>query len=767
MKWTSKHTHLSSLMVCIGFAQTALAIGLGNITVKTKLNEPFRGTIELIDTNAIPLADLKVTHANQSAYERAGLVYSNNLGFLKYKVKGDISKPYIHITSKENVTEPFINILLRLQWPKGEVYRAYSILLDPPDYTLERFTSSVQTKVRSPVMRQRVKSHKPLRKHHIAKTIVTDSDDTLWHIARKVQKNHDASVYQIMVSIFHANPESFINHDINLLKRDQHLVIPKTHVMKRISKERAFSIFNDHAQGIEPKVSSHQHQALTHNQSHSDIQPRVSKRDQAPKDIQKRVSTVEAQTQSVAQQVEIPVESANKTQPSSDIVEPSSRNIKSNAAESKPDKSKETEITNTAVEPSNISVETASKPKVKTHVVKTPQLQMQESQTEDESNFWFLDTFDMNSPAPSNKKPKNEATQQSKEALINQQAEVKQANTKNLTADTINESAKKKSIEKQTKLIALIQAQNTKLDQHVNQLNQLSARMDQLTAAQTALSQAYAKPDQEDNFWEIVWFMTTLIGLSGTTFFAYRFYLLAKMDKALKTHSQTHAYTNEQDSIALSKRKISSDTEVDDNEGDILQPDATVASEEIEIAEIKKTESNTETINVEIDKNTTDSTEYTVEEIILDEPSMVSNTDMSEQDTPEYTLPDSIEEDLTIHETEENDITEENNITEDHVMKFDSSFSGQYHIGRKGERQEGVSHIDLPSDAKKSEDNTSDKIDSASSSSQQSIASKIDLATAYITMNDKVNARQVLQEILDAGNEHEIEIAKKLLGEMD
>ena len=55
---------------------------------------------------------------------------------------------------------------------------------------------------------------------------LTGKGDTLWAIASKVRPNRRISVQQTMLALQRANPEAFINNNINLLKAGYLLRVP-------------------------------------------------------------------------------------------------------------------------------------------------------------------------------------------------------------------------------------------------------------------------------------------------------------------------------------------------------------------------------------------------------------------------------------------------------------------------------------------------------------------------------------------------------------
>ena len=55
---------------------------------------------------------------------------------------------------------------------------------------------------------------------------MTGQGDTLWNIALRVRPNDSVSVQQTMLALQRANPDAFINNNINLLKAGYVLRIP-------------------------------------------------------------------------------------------------------------------------------------------------------------------------------------------------------------------------------------------------------------------------------------------------------------------------------------------------------------------------------------------------------------------------------------------------------------------------------------------------------------------------------------------------------------
>lgn len=114
----------------------ALALGLGEIEVKSFLNQPLEAEIPVISARPGEIDDLLVSLASREAFSRAGLARPRNLLDLRFNVRkneaGD--EAVIVVSTKDGVKEPFLNFLIEADWAKGRVLREFTVLLDPPFY---------------------------------------------------------------------------------------------------------------------------------------------------------------------------------------------------------------------------------------------------------------------------------------------------------------------------------------------------------------------------------------------------------------------------------------------------------------------------------------------------------------------------------------------------------------------------------------------------------------------------------------------------------
>ncbi|RON12579.1 FimV/HubP family polar landmark protein [Pseudomonas frederiksbergensis] len=108
------------------------ALGLGEITQHSALNQPFNADIALVDAGGLEEGELSVSLATADEFSRAGIervFFLNNLKFTPI-LRGNRS--LIRVTSSKPVKEPFLNFLVQLNQPNGRLLHEYTVLIDPP-----------------------------------------------------------------------------------------------------------------------------------------------------------------------------------------------------------------------------------------------------------------------------------------------------------------------------------------------------------------------------------------------------------------------------------------------------------------------------------------------------------------------------------------------------------------------------------------------------------------------------------------------------------
>lgn len=121
---------LAGGLVTWSFAASAL--GLGEITLHSALNQPLRADIALVDTAGLEEGDLSVSLATADEFGRAGVERVFFLNDLKFRPILRGNRAVIRVSSSKPVNEPFLNFLVQLNQPNGRLLREYTVLVDPP-----------------------------------------------------------------------------------------------------------------------------------------------------------------------------------------------------------------------------------------------------------------------------------------------------------------------------------------------------------------------------------------------------------------------------------------------------------------------------------------------------------------------------------------------------------------------------------------------------------------------------------------------------------
>jgi len=126
-----KNRWLLSLCLLSAVPFSAFALGLGEIKVKSALNDPLNATIELTGTVDASEEQLLVNLGSEADFERLGVSKDAVLMQLRFTPQLKEHPPVIHVTSEKPINEPVLNFVLDVQSPKAQVMREYTVFLNP------------------------------------------------------------------------------------------------------------------------------------------------------------------------------------------------------------------------------------------------------------------------------------------------------------------------------------------------------------------------------------------------------------------------------------------------------------------------------------------------------------------------------------------------------------------------------------------------------------------------------------------------------------
>lgn len=196
----------------------AHALGLGELTLKSTLNQPLVAEIELLDVKELTAAEVVPSLASPEDFAKAGVdrqAFLNDLTFTP--VLNASGKSILRVTSSKPLSEPMVKFLVQVMWPNGRLLRDYSVLLDPSKFSPQTADAAAQAAPTQEISAPVTGATKPTQ-------YTTTPRDTLWEIAAKARKG--GSIQQTMLAIQALNPDAFIDGNINRLKTGQVLRLP-------------------------------------------------------------------------------------------------------------------------------------------------------------------------------------------------------------------------------------------------------------------------------------------------------------------------------------------------------------------------------------------------------------------------------------------------------------------------------------------------------------------------------------------------------------
>ncbi|MEB4593373.1 FimV/HubP family polar landmark protein [Candidatus Thiothrix sp. Deng01] len=198
-------------------------------------------------------SQIQVRLAPPDVFNRVGVARPAFLSSLHFTPSVQGGKPVILVTSDRPIQEPFVNFLLEVSWPQGQLLKEYTVMLDPPvlmqpgntvagDATV-RAEPKAAGNVRRPSRQASTQPAAPSGQPAASgsgrnRTYRVRSGDTLFRVASRLQQP-GVSNDQMMMALFRANPNAFIGENINNLRTGATLKAPASGDAGDISRAEA------------------------------------------------------------------------------------------------------------------------------------------------------------------------------------------------------------------------------------------------------------------------------------------------------------------------------------------------------------------------------------------------------------------------------------------------------------------------------------------------------------------------------------------------
>jgi pilus assembly protein FimV len=239
------------IAAALSLSAPAFGLGLGKLTVTSGLGEPLSAQIELTSASREELDSLTARVADPSVYRQNNLTYQAVLNRARVSVeRTPDGRAYLRVTSPVAATEPYLDLLVDVNWASGRVVREYTFLLDPPGSTQLAQQAEPVTPARggSPVPPRTAPRAAPETRVAAAPAAtapapaapapaarepaaapadgyVVKRGDTLSKIAQQF-KAPSVSLDQMLVALFNANAGAFDGNNMNRLRTGAIMSVP-------------------------------------------------------------------------------------------------------------------------------------------------------------------------------------------------------------------------------------------------------------------------------------------------------------------------------------------------------------------------------------------------------------------------------------------------------------------------------------------------------------------------------------------------------------
>lgn len=208
------------------------ALGLGEITLHSALNQPLDAEIELLEVGELAATDLRVRLAPADVFSRSGvdrLFFLNDLRFTPV-LRG--ANSVIRVVSNQPVREPYLNFIVELARPNGQLLREYTVLLDPPGSSAYRTMAVAEVAEERPapvIAAQRYSAPEVVPMANRGQRYAVRRGDSLWSIVAGLRTAGSAGSQESLMRDIHTlNPQAFAGGDINRLRVGADLLLPDT-----------------------------------------------------------------------------------------------------------------------------------------------------------------------------------------------------------------------------------------------------------------------------------------------------------------------------------------------------------------------------------------------------------------------------------------------------------------------------------------------------------------------------------------------------------
>lgn len=260
----------ATLMLLTGAAG---AVDLGEAALQSGSGQALDAFIRLDDIDGLTAGQIDIRVAAADDFARFSLDREPILDNLQLTVDLDATDgPVLRLRSTVAIDQPYLSLLLDTRWPSGRVLTEYTLRLQSAPFSAQAAPSRVQPgRSESVPLTSEAEAAGDLAAPASvalaapqlatsdtnntapggsarddaaldnASTITVGAGDTLWVIAQRVRPDSSVTVQQTMLALQRLNPEAFIGNNINQVLRGAVLRVPELADIRQLDQAEAIA----------------------------------------------------------------------------------------------------------------------------------------------------------------------------------------------------------------------------------------------------------------------------------------------------------------------------------------------------------------------------------------------------------------------------------------------------------------------------------------------------------------------------------------------
>lgn len=251
----------ATMMLLAGAAE---AVDLREAALQSGSGQALDAVIRLDDTEGLTADQIEIRVASIDDFTRFSLEREPVLDTLQLTVDLEGAEgPVLRLSSPIVIDQPFISLLLDTRWPSGRVLTEYTLRLQAAAFSAQSAPTRIEptrsesipvtpepdtaTESPSAVNTPQATTTAPFEQPPStvesvldnASTITVGQGDTLWAIALRVRPDSSVSVQQTMLALQRLNPQAFIGNNINQVMRGAVLRVPELADIRELNNAQA------------------------------------------------------------------------------------------------------------------------------------------------------------------------------------------------------------------------------------------------------------------------------------------------------------------------------------------------------------------------------------------------------------------------------------------------------------------------------------------------------------------------------------------------